>query len=84
MKIEKDGSGNSYIKVGNVRLTHVPAARRDPHKNWAEGRDIIRINAYKGPGNALFQGAEFPVGSPAEALEFVEAFCLLARTKGDV
>lgn len=82
MKIEKDSSGNSYVEVGNVRLTYVPAARRDPGKDWAD-QDVVRINAYKGHGKAMFQGAEFPVGGPAEALEFVGAFCLLTRTRGE-
>lgn len=83
MKIEKDSTGNTFIKVGkNVRLTYVPAARRDPDKLWTN-QDVIRINAYKGHGEAIFQGAEFPVGTPVEALEFIEAFCLLTRTKGE-
>jgi hypothetical protein len=76
----RDGAGNEYIEVDNVRITYVPADRRDAAKNWA-GQDVVRIQARRDDGtNALHMGAEFPVDGPAAGLRFIEAFArLIAR-----
>lgn len=79
MKIEKDGQGNAFVRVGNVRLTYVTAEKRAAKKNWA-GQSVLRVTAYRNDKNDLqHRGAEFPIGTESEALAFVEAFCALVR-----
>lgn len=46
----QDGSGNTYFDVENIRITCVPET--------FDGNPGLRIQAYKGQGNALFPGTE--------------------------
>ncbi|MGC8605227.1 MAG: hypothetical protein ACP5VS_16290 [Desulfomonilaceae bacterium] len=79
MQIQKDGSGNPYVEVGNVRITYVPRSQRQSAKDWA-GSDVIRIQAYKDDPavcKALFPGAEFPVESHKQVVELISAVAYL-------
>ena len=51
MSVAVDSSGNEYVDVGNIRITAIP-------KTWDNEKPGLRIQAYKGKGDALFQGAE--------------------------
>lgn len=60
-----DGKGNEYFDVENIRVTCVG-------KTWG-GDSGIRIQAYKGTGNSLHQGAELPVPDAATAYKLIAA-----------
>lgn len=73
MDLKKDANRNSYIEIGNIRLTYVKRENRSSIKDWPEA-DVVRIQAYKGSSNkSLHLGAEFPVYSEKDAFEFSEA-----------
>jgi len=79
MQILKDGSGNSYVEISNLRITYVPRSQRQSAKDWA-GSDVIRVQAYKDDpavSKALFQGAEFPVESHKQVVELISAVAYL-------
>lgn len=79
-----DGSGHAYTRVDNIRITYVPARDRDEAKNWA-GSDVLRIQAYKGgDSEALFPGAEFPVGSPDAFIRLISGLCEVYNTRGSL
>lgn len=61
----RDSSGNTFFDVGNIRVTALP-------DTWA-GKPGIRIQAYKGQGDALFQGAELPIEDRAAAYDLIRA-----------
>jgi len=65
MQEKKDGKGNVYFDVGNIRVTTLP-------KTW-DGNPGIRIQAYKGDGNKLFQGAELPIANKETAFDLFAA-----------
>jgi hypothetical protein len=60
-----DNSGNEYFQVENIRITAVP-------KTW-NNKPGLRIQAYKGKGDALFQGAEIPIPNKEIAYELIKA-----------
>ena len=70
--IHTDSSGNLYINVDNLRITLVLACNRDPEDDWADGEDCIRFQAYKDleKSDALYQGAEIPLGEDPESTVF--------------
>lgn len=72
--LERDGSGHLFAEVENLRITYIPASDRTEDQNWA-GSDVIRIQAYKGTGKAMFMGAEFPVSSAEAMVGLVAAVC---------
>ncbi len=75
MKTHRDSAGHTYITIQNLRLTYIPAGDRPKAKNWGlPGREIPAGFEEAAPG------AEFPVGSSQNKLNFVEAFCFLCRT----
>jgi hypothetical protein len=79
MQILKDGSGNSYVEISNLRITYVPRSQRQSAKDWA-GSDVIRVQAYKDDpalSKSLFQGAEFPVESHKQVVELISAVAYL-------
>ena len=77
METKTDSSGNSYVDVGNIRLTLVGSASAPEY--WT-GHDCIRINAYRGAeNNALHQGAMIPLSSRQTIVELIEALCHLYR-----
>ena len=78
MKIDKDGKGQPFITVGNVRVTLVPADKRSSALNWAAGecKYYIRIQAYKDNpdiSQSLHPGTEFPVTNHKEVCALLSA-----------
>lgn len=65
MEGKTDQNGNVYFDVGNIRITAIP-------ETW-DGNPGIRIQAYKGDGNKLYQGAELPVESKETGFDIVAA-----------
>ncbi len=65
MSVAKDSKGNEYVDVGNIRITAIP-------KTWDKGKPGVRIQAYKGKGDALFQGAEIPIPDRQTAFELMK------------
>jgi hypothetical protein len=71
----RDGKGHVYANVSNIRVTYIPAADRDPDKDWADS-DVLRVQSYRdGTSGALHQGAEIPIASPEIFGHFVAAIC---------
>lgn len=66
MNAEEDRSGNTYFDVRNVRITAVP-------ETWDNKKPGLRIQAYKGKGDALFPGAEIAIPDRQTAYEFIKA-----------
>ena len=62
----EDSTGNTYFNVRNVRITAL-------RQTWDNENPGLRIQAYKGEGSALFQGAEIPVRDKKDAYELIEA-----------
>jgi hypothetical protein len=62
----RDSSGNAYVEVRNVRITAVP-------ETWDNAKPGLRIQAYKGKGDALFPGAEIAIPDQQTAYEFIKA-----------
>jgi hypothetical protein len=70
-----DGSGQHYVDLPTVRVTFVPRASRSPQADWS-GTDVIRVQAYKGPGDySLHMGAEVPIASAEDFADFVATLC---------
>ena len=65
MESKQDQAGHMYFEVENIRITVIP-------ETW-NGEPGIRIQAYKGDGNKLFQGAELPLGKKNKAYDFLTA-----------
>ena len=63
--MNKDKSGNDYYEVGNIRITAL-------ENTWDDGKPGLRIQAYKGSGKSLFQGAELPIPDKASAYDFIK------------
>jgi hypothetical protein len=79
--IQVDQSGNSFVEVGNLRVTYVPAAKRKEDKRWTDA-DVIRVQAYRGDpahSKSLHKGGEFPLrGGDANALaDLIAGICQL-------
>lgn len=66
LQVQSDGSGNSYIEVGNLRITLIHKAN-----GWAgpEFSQYLRIQAYKDPARSreLHMGAEVPIAGLRDA-----------------
>ena len=62
----KDSSGHQYFDVKNVRVTAVP-------QTWDDSKPGLRIQAYKGKGDALFPGAEIPIPDAETAYKLIKA-----------
>jgi len=60
-----DSKGNIYFNVKNIRVTVL-------HKTW-NGSSGIRIQAYKGKGSSMFQGAELPIPDKNVAFDLLVA-----------
>ncbi len=81
VQIKKDGSGNLFTDVENIRITYQPKSKRSAEKDWA-GSDVIRIQAYRGDkvqSRSLFPGAELPIQDEAAFIEFLQALCTIYR-----
>lgn len=65
MRTDTDKSGNTFFEVGNVRITAVPST-------W-DGSPGIRVQAKKGKGDSLHQGAELPIPDKETAYDFLRA-----------
>ena len=65
MKENIDSKGNIFFDVENIRVTVLP-------KTW-NGSPGIRIQAYKGKGNSMFQGAELPIPDKNVAFDLLTA-----------
>jgi hypothetical protein len=75
VEILPDEHGHLYARVGNIRVTYVPAADRTEMQNWAES-DVLRIQAYRdSESDALHKGAEFPVSTPEAFVDLISALC---------
>ena len=76
--MQRDSSDHLFADVGNLRITYIPAADRSDEADWADS-DVLRIQAYKGEGNALNLGPEFPVSSPEEMINLIQTLCNVYR-----
>ncbi len=65
MKSNKDGTGKEYYDVENIRVTVLD-------ETWS-GSPGLRIQAYKGDGKKLFQGAELPIPNKEIAFDLLTA-----------
>lgn len=70
----QDKSGHEYFEVENIRVTALD--------NTWDGTPGIRIQAYKGQGKSLFQGAELPIKDRDTAYQFVRAVMQALETAG--
>jgi hypothetical protein len=71
-----DSKGNEYFDVENIRVTCVG-------KTWG-GDSGIRIQAYKGTGKSLHQGAELPVPDAATAYKLIAAIVAAFELKNSI
>lgn len=76
----KDEKGNQFVNVSNIRITYVSKSSRLGIKNWSDG-DVLRIQAYRGKGEALYQGPELDLKEADTILELIEALVRLTRGK---
>lgn len=77
--MSKDGNGNLYENVGNIRVTYKKQSNRDESKDWSE-TDVLSFRAYKGSDtDALHMGAELTLKNDETILELIEALCRLYR-----
>ena len=76
METKKDSKGNLYIEVGNLRISYIKQKNRSSLKDWPSA-DVIRIQAYRGEGKSLHQGAEYPVENEKSIYNLFEAFSKL-------
>lgn len=60
-----DSSGNKYFDTGNIRVTSLK-------QTWS-GEPGIRIQAYKGHGKSLHNGAEIPISTKESAFDVLRA-----------
>ncbi|MDD3524115.1 MAG: hypothetical protein PHQ41_05395 [Candidatus Cloacimonetes bacterium] len=75
MELQKDGVGNFYKEIENLRLTYISAQSRKPAQDWS-GADVLRIQAYKNAdNNSLFRGAELPIATPDVFVALIAALC---------
>ena len=73
---QTDNRGNPFIEVDNLRVTCVLA--KPSSKRWAKGVKLyLRVQAYKGKGNALYQGAELPIKNQQVLLKLISAIAHL-------
>jgi hypothetical protein len=80
METKTDSKGNIYIEVGNLRISYIEQKNRSSLKDWPNA-DVLRIQAYRGEGNALHQGAEYPVENEKSIYNLFEAFSKLMNDK---
>jgi hypothetical protein len=72
---QTDTKGNPFFDVDNLRVTCVT---KPSGKQWAKGTKLyLRVQAYKGKGNALFQGAELPIKNQQVLLKLISAIANL-------
>ena len=72
-----DGPDHLCVRVGNIRITYVPAADRTETQNWA-GSDVLRVQAYRdSESDALHKGAEFPVSTPEAFVDLLSSLCVV-------
>ncbi|MCH2450262.1 MAG: hypothetical protein MK198_08955 [Gracilimonas sp.] len=76
----KDKKGNQFVSVSNIRITYVSKQSRSSVKDWSEG-DVLRIQSYRGNGEALNIGPELDLKEPDTILELIEALTRLIRGK---
>lgn len=77
--MSKDGNGNLYENVGNIRVTYKKQSDRDESKDWSE-TDVLSFRAYKGSDtDGLHMGAELTLKNDETILELIEALCRLYR-----
>jgi hypothetical protein len=73
--IESDDRGQVFTRVGNIRVTYIPASGRNAEANWA-GSDVVRVQSYKNStDDSLHMGVEFPVPSPDSFAQLIAAIC---------
>ncbi|RLC02338.1 MAG: hypothetical protein DRI57_30170 [Deltaproteobacteria bacterium] len=70
----QDGRGNTYFDVENIRITCVPET--------FDGNPGLRIQAYKGQGNALFPGAEIPIPDKSTAFDLLKTISKALEANG--
>jgi len=71
----KDSSENTYFDVANIRITAL-------RQTWDNDKPGLRVQAYKGKGDALFQGAELPVPDKETAYELIKAIAKALESIG--
>lgn len=80
MKTEVDSKGNTYVEVGNLRISYIEQKNRSTIKDWPNA-DVLRVQAYRGEGHALHQGAEYPVENDKSIYSLFEALSVLMNNK---
>lgn len=80
METKTDSKGSVYIEVSNLRITYVEQKNRSSLKDWPNS-DVLRIQAYKGDGKKLFQGAEYPVKDEKDIYSLLQALSILMKEK---
>ncbi|WP_445749283.1 hypothetical protein [Polaribacter sp.] len=79
MEVLKDSKGNSYVNVGNLRITYVvQISRENDEKDWSK-TSVLRIQAHTGKGKKLHKGAEYPVNNEKDIYSLFEAFSKLMK-----
>ena len=78
--MKKDGNGNIFENVSNIRITYKKQSDREVEKDWAE-TDVLSFRAYKNAeSDSLHMGAEVSLLNRDTILELIEALCRLYRT----
>jgi len=73
---KKDSRDNPFVDVDNLRVTCV---RKKPlSKQWDKNAELyLRVQAYKGNGEALHRGAELPIKNSQALLKLISALAYL-------
>ena len=79
-KKEIDNNGNSFVKVGNIRVTYKPNKKG---KKTFSGKDVLSFRAYvdDSVNDALLIGPELSIKSSKTILKLIEAIALLCNEK---
>lgn len=81
MEVSKDSKGNSFVNVGNLRISYIEQkSRKDELKDWPN-TDVIRVQAYTGKGKSLHKGSEYPVYNEKDIYNLFKAFSVLMSEK---
>jgi len=80
LETKKDSKGNIYIEVENLRISYIEQKSRSNLKDWPNA-DVLRIQAYRGEGKSLHQGAEYPVKDEKSIYSLFEALSKLMNDK---
>jgi hypothetical protein len=73
---QKDGRGNPFVEINNLRVTCV--LEKPPGKKWDKNAKLyLRMQAYKDGSKRLHRGAELPITNQQTLLKLISAIAYL-------